>query len=70
MQTPKGGKSPPEETNRRELLMSALSGLQQSFSAIADNCDELSKTLAKVDELPDSVIEMQIELCRTLASKL
>ena len=71
MQTPEGSESPPEETtNRRELLMSALAGLSQSFSAIGDNCRELSEALAKVDELPDSVVEMQLELCRTLAAKL
>ncbi len=71
MQTPEGSESPPEETtNRRELLMSALAGLKQSFSTIAEQCGELSETLSRVDELPDSVIEMQLELCRTLAAKL
>lgn len=66
MQTPQSG----EEISRRELLMTALKGLEESFGNYGTQCRELAEELGKIDELPDSVIEMQLELCRTLAAKL
>lgn len=66
MQTPESG----EEISRRELLMTALKGLEDSFGNMATQCRELGEQLNKIDELPDTVIEMQLELCRTLAAKL
>ena len=59
-----------EEIPRRELLETALAGLEDSFKAMAGQCRDLKEELSKIDELPDSVVEMQLELCRNLAAKL